>query len=160
MNTQEKVWEEVKTDELVEGYKLYLDKDGEYNPKIYEAMAKVCNEKQELIIADHRPKYFSLEKMPEPTVEEKSNQVKSVRNQYMSEILNKVERYETQKAAEIKTTDSAETYKNYLLYLQYLRDIPQSADFPNIEVLTFDKWKETNSSDIVLTEKETESKVI
>lgn len=70
MNTQEKVWEEAKTDELVEGYKLYLDKDGEYNPKIYEAMAKVCNEKQELIIADHRPKYFSLEKMPEPTEEE------------------------------------------------------------------------------------------
>ena len=70
MNTQEKVWEEAKTDELVEGYKLYLDKDGEYNPKIYEAMAKVCNEKQELIIADHRPKYFSLEKMPEPTKEE------------------------------------------------------------------------------------------
>ena len=45
MNTQEKVWEEAKTDELVEGYKLYLDKDGEYNSKIYEAMAKVCNEK-------------------------------------------------------------------------------------------------------------------
>lgn len=146
MNTQEKVWEEVKTDELVEGYKLCLDKDGEYNPKIYEAMAKVCNEKQELIIADHRPKYFSLEKMPEPTVEEKSNQVKSVRNQYMAETLNKVERYETQKAAEIETTDSAETYKNYLLYLQYLRDIPQSADFPDIEVLTFDKWLNLSSN--------------
>lgn len=70
MNMQEKVWDEAKTDELVAGYKLYLDKDGEYNPKIYEAMAKVCNEKQELIIADHRPDYFSLEKMPEPTKEE------------------------------------------------------------------------------------------
>lgn len=158
MNTQEKVWEEAKTDELVEGYKLYLDKDGEYNPKIYEAMAKVCNEKQELIIADHRPDYFSLEKMPEPTAEEKSNQVKSVRNQYMAETLNKVERYEKQKAIGLDTTESEDTYRNYLLYLQYLRDVPQSADFPNVEVLTFDEWKEPNSSDIVLTE--TESEVI
>lgn len=149
MNTQEKVWEEAKTDELVEGYKLYLDKDGEYNPKIYEAMAKVCNEKQELIIADHRPEYFSLEKMPEPTKEEKSNQVKSIRNQYMSEILNKTERYETQKAAEIETTDSAETYRNYLLYLQYLRDVPQSVDFPNVEVLTFDEWKNVDKKDVI-----------
>ena len=66
----------------------------------------------------------------------------------------------TQKAAEIETTDSAETYRNYLLYLQYLRDIPQSEDFPDVEVLTFDEWKETSSSDIVLTEKETESEVI
>ena len=160
MNTQEKVWEEAKTDELVEGYKLYLDKDGEYNPKIYEAMAKVCNEKQELTIVDHRPDYFSLEKIPEPTVEEKSNQVKSIRNQYLSDTLARCDRYEKQKAIGLDTTESEDTYRNYLLYLQYLRDVPQSADFPNIEVLTFDKWKETNSSDIVLTEKETESEVI
>lgn len=142
MNTQEKVWEEPKIEELVEGFKLPIDEDGECNPKIYEAMAKVCNEKQGLIIADHRPDYFSLEKMPEPTVEEKSNQVKSVRNQYMSEILNKVERYEKQKAIGLDTTESEDTYRNYLLYLQYLRDVPQSADFPNVEVLTFDKWVE------------------
>lgn len=142
MNTQEKIWEEAKVDELVEGYKLYLDEDGEYNLKIYEAMAKVCNEKQELIIADHRPDYFSLEKMPEPTVEEKSNQVKSIRNQYMSDTLARCDRYEKQKAIGLETTESAETYRNYLFYLQYLRDVPQSADFPNIEVLTFDKWVE------------------
>ena len=160
MDTQEKVWEDPKIDELVEGYKLYLDKDGEYNPKIYEAMAKVCNEKQELIIADHRPDYFSLEKMPEPTVEEKSNQVKSIRNQYLSDTLARCDRYEKQKSGLLPTTDTYDTYLNLLKYLQYLRDVPQSENFPNIEVLTFDKWKETNSSDIVLTEKETESEVI
>lgn len=80
------------------------------------------------------------EKIIEQQNIEKSNQVKSIRNQYMSEILNKTERYETQKAAGIETTDSAETYRNYLLYLQYLRDVPQSENFPNIEVLTFDEW--------------------
>ena len=160
MNTQEKVWEEAKIDELVEGYKLYLDKDGEYNPKIYEAMAKVCNEKQELTIVDHRPDYFSLEKIPEPTVEEKSNQVKSIRNQYLSDTLARCDRYEKQKAIGLDTTESEDTYRNYLLYLQYLRDVPQSENFPNVEVLTFDEWIETNSSNTILTEKETESEVI
>ena len=143
MNTQEKTWEEVKTDELVEGYKLYLDKDGEYNLKIYEAMAKICNEKQELTIVDHRPDYFSLEKIPEPTVEEKSNQVKSIRNQYMSDTLARCDRYEKQKSGLLTTTDTYDTYLNLLKYLQYLRDVPQSADFPNIEVLTFDEWSVT-----------------
>ena len=127
---------------LVEGFRLPLDEKGEYDVEIYSAMAEVCNKNQELTIVDHRPEYFSLEKIPEPTVEEKSNQVKSIRNQYMSEILNKTERYQMQKAAGIETTDSEETYKNYLLYLQYLRDVPQDKDFPNVEVLTFEAWSD------------------
>ena len=100
------------------------------------------------------------EKVIEQQNIEKSNQVKSIRNQYLSDTLARCDRYEKQKAIGLDTTESEDTYRNYLLYLQYLRDVPQSADFPNIEVLTFDKWKETNSSDIVLTEKETESEVI
>ena len=123
-------------------------------------MAEVCNKNQELTIVDHRPDYFSLEKIPEPTVEEKSNHVKSIRNQYLSDTLSRCDRYEKQKAIGLDTTESEDTYRNYLLYLQYLRDIPQSENFPNVEVLTFDEWKETSSSDIVLTEKETESEVI
>ena len=91
---------------------------------------------------------------------EKSNQVKSIRNQYLSDTLSRCDRYEKQKAIGLDTTESEDTYRNYLLYLQYLRDIPQQLEFPNIEVLTFDEWKETSSSDIVLTEKETESEVI
>ena len=100
------------------------------------------------------------EKVIEQQKIEKSNQVKSIRNQYLSDTLSRCDRYEKQKAIGLDTTESEDTYRNYLLYLQYLRDVPQSADFPNIEVLTFDKWKETSSSDIVLTEKETESEVI
>ena len=71
---------------------------------------------------------------------EKSNQVKSIRNQYLSDTLARCDRYEKQKAIGLDTTESEDTYRNYLLYLQYLRDVPQSADFPNIEVLTFDEW--------------------
>lgn len=70
----------------------------------------------------------------------KSNQVKSIRNQYMSDILARCDRYEKQKSGLLPTTDTYDTYLNLLKYLQYLRDIPQSENFPNIEVLTFDKW--------------------
>ena len=132
----------MEQEKLVEGFRLPVNEKGEYDVEIYSAMAEVCNKNQELTIVDHRPEYFSLEKIPEPTVEEKSNQVKSIRNQYMSEVLNKTERYQTQKEAGIESTDSEETYKNYLIYLQYLRDVPQDKDFPNVEVLTFEAWSD------------------
>ena len=145
------------------GYKLYCNDKGEYDTDEYSKMVDyvVANGYE---ILDKRPECFEIVEPKKPTQEEldaqNANRIRSIRSEYMAETLNKVERYETQKSAEIETTDSAETYRNYLLYLQYLRDVPQSADFPNIEVLTFDKWKETSSSDIVLTEKETKSEVI
>ena len=100
------------------------------------------------------------EKVIEAQNIEKSNQVKSIRNQYLSDTLACCDRYEKQKAIGLDTTESEDTYRNYLLYLQYLRDVPQSENFPNVEVLTFDEWKEPNSSDVVLIEKETEGEVI
>lgn len=127
------------------GFKLYCDDKGEYNTDEYSKMVDfvVANGYE---ILDKRPKYFEIVEPKKPTQEEldaeNANRIRSIRGEYMAETLNKVERYETQKAAGIETTDSAETYKKYLLYLQYLRDVPQSADFPNAEVLTFDKWVE------------------
>ena len=87
------------------------------------------------------------EKVIEQQKIEKSNQVKSIRNQYLSDTLARCDRYEKQKAIGLDTTESEDTYRNYLLYLQYLRDVPQQLEFPNIEVLTFDEWKEPNSSE-------------
>ena len=80
------------------------------------------------------------EKVIEQQNIEKSNQVKSIRNQYLSDTLARCDRYEKQKAIGLDTTESEDTYRNYLLYLQYLRDVPQQLEFPNIEVLTFDEW--------------------
>ena len=132
------------------GYKLYCNEKGEYDYDEYSKMVDftVTNNYE---ILDKRPEYFEIVEPKKPTQEEldaqNANRVRSIRGEYMAETLNKVERYETQKAAGIETTDSAETYRNYLLYLQYLRDVPQSENFPNIEVLTFDEWKDTNSSE-------------
>lgn len=125
------------------GYKLKCAEDGSFNYEEYAKMAEFCRENN-FEIEDKRPEYFEIVEAKKLSDEEiynqKANAVRSIRSEYMAETLNKVERYETQKNAGIEATDSAETYKNYLLYLQYLRDIPQSENFPNIEVLTFDKW--------------------
>ena len=145
------------------GYKLYCNEKGEYDTDEYSKMVDfvVANGYE---ILDKRPEYFEIVEPKKPTQEEldaqNANRIRSIRSEYMAETLNKVERYETQKAIGLDTTESEDTYRNYLLYLQYLRDIPQSENFPNVEVLTFDKWKEIISSNIVLTEKETESEVI
>lgn len=80
------------------------------------------------------------EKVIEAQNIEKSNQVKSIRNQYLSDTLARCDRYEKQKAIGLDTTESEDTYRSYLLYLQYLRDVPQAKNFPDIEVLTFDEW--------------------
>ena len=80
------------------------------------------------------------EKVIEQQNIEKSNQVKSIRSQYLSGTLARCDRHEKQKAIALDTTGCEDTYRNYLLYLQYLHDVPQSEDFRNIEVLTFDKW--------------------
>lgn len=137
---KEKEWAETNSEELIDGYKLPIDEDGDFNPNIYEAMVVKCQSGL-FEIKDCRPDYFELvKKSDDALTQEKANYIRSIRSQYMAEILNKVERYEKQKAAEIETTDSAETYQNYLLYLQYLRDVPQSENFPDVEVLTFEEW--------------------
>lgn len=72
--------------------------------------------------------------------DKKSKEVKEIRNNYLQEIISKVDRYKNQKEIGIETTDTEETYKQYLLYLQYLRDIPQSENFPNEDVKTFEEF--------------------
>ena len=125
------------------GYKLYCNDKGEYDTDEYSKMVDyvVANGYE---ILDKRPEYFEIVELKKPTQEEldaqNANRVRSIRGEYMAETLNKVERYEKQKAIGLDTTESEDTYRNYLLYLQYLRDVPQSENFPNIEVLTFDEW--------------------
>ena len=128
------------------GYKLYCNEKGEYDTDEYSKMVDyvVANG---LEILDKRPEYFEIVEPKKPTQEEldaqNANRVRSIRSEYMAETLNKVDRYEKQKAIGLDTTESEDTYRNYLLYLQYLRDVPQSENFPNVEVLTFDEWSVT-----------------
>lgn len=76
----------------------------------------------------------------ELTTEEKANSIRSRRDFLIRCFSWRIERYKSQQEIGIETTDSNETYLSILRYLQYLRDIPEQQDFPNIELLTFEQW--------------------
>ena len=52
-----------------------------------------------------------------------------------------------------------EGQNQYKEYRQYLLDIPQQENFPDAKILTFEEWKESNSSDNIPSE-DVESEVI
>lgn len=68
---------------------------------------------------------------PEKPVEQKAAEVRAERDRRIDSVRWRIERYQTQKAAGLETTDTAEHYKAILLYVQALRDVPEQAGFPD-----------------------------
>lgn len=81
---------------------------------------------------------------PNKCIEELIKEKRDIRNNAINVILWRIDRYNQQKKLNIETTDSEEEYLNILKYIQYLRDIPQQLQFPNIDILTYDDWKINN----------------
>lgn len=79
-------------------------------------------------------------KASEKTTEQLAQEKRAERDSAINSILWRVERYNQQKQLNISTTDTEEEYLNILKYIQYLRDIPLSNDFPNTIILTYDDW--------------------
>lgn len=78
---------------------------------------------------------------PEPTVDEKKEMVRTVRDQYINEIEWRVSRYRDQKELGMATTDDENTYIQILEYMQYLRDYPESSEtWYEQNPLTFEEW--------------------
>ena len=69
---------------------------------------------------------------PEKPIELIAEEVRATRNTLLSE---------TDKFMTIDYPITDEEKQNYIKYREYLRYIPDSKDFPNIEVLTFEQWK-------------------
>lgn len=65
------------------------------------------------------------------------------RDAAINSILWRVERYSQQKQLGIATTDSENEYVKILQYIQYLRDLPEQAGFPNVEIMTFEQYVES-----------------
>lgn len=63
-------------------------------------------------------------------IEQKKSEVRAERDRRIDAIRWRIERYQTQEAAGLETTDTAENYKAILLYVQSLRDVPEQAGFP------------------------------
>lgn len=69
---------------------------------------------------------------PEKPAEQKAAEARAERDRRINAIRWRIERYQTQAAAGMETTDTAEQYKAILLYVQALRDVPAQAGFPDV----------------------------
>ena len=85
--------------------------------------------------------YYLKGYAPEKPVEVKQEEVREDRDNKLNGIFWRVERYQTQRESELKTTDDKETYVDILLYLQYLRDYPQKEEWWEQNALDFDEWR-------------------
>lgn len=77
---------------------------------------------------------------PSKPLEQLSAEKRAERNEAINGIIWRVQRYEQQKQLCIETADSEETYHKILEYIQYLRVLPQSQNFPNMDVKNFNEW--------------------
>lgn len=68
---------------------------------------------------------------PEKPIEQKAAEARAERDRRIDAIRWRIERYQTQEAAGLETTDTAEQYKEILIYVQALRDVPEQAGFPD-----------------------------
>lgn len=67
---------------------------------------------------------------PEKPDDIKAAEIRAERDRRIDAIRWRIERYQTQQAAGLETTDTAEHYKAILLYVQALRDVPEQEGFP------------------------------
>ena len=106
--------------------KLYKN---EMTNEKYADLAVYCN--QNGLIIEDKGEYLEAVNPPEKTVEEKEAEVRAERDRRIDAVRWRIERYQTQEAAGIETTDTVEQYKAILLYVQALRDVPEQAGFPD-----------------------------
>lgn len=76
----------------------------------------------------------------EISVDSTKQKIRDERDNMINSILWRIERYNQQKQLGIETTDSESEYMAILQYIQYLRDVPEQAGFPSVELLSFEDW--------------------
>lgn len=106
--------------------KLYKNK---MTNEKYADLAVYCNENG--MIIEDKGDYLEAVNPPEPTDEQKAAEARAERDRRIDAIRWRIERYQTQAAAGLETTDTADQYKSILLYIQALRDVPEQAGFPD-----------------------------
>lgn len=111
-----------------------------YTDEQYADLAVYCNENN-CFIYDAGDYLESVENPPHvPTEEEKAAQLRKQRDALINGIEWRISRYRDQHELEIETSDTTETYIQILQYIQYLRDIPETEGFPDIQIQTFEEW--------------------
>ena len=106
-------------DKYSEAYSFIKDKDGLSIEEIEPEKGK---------------RRYKIVKIPDKSIEQKCSEFRMKRDEAINNIIWRIERYEQQKKLNISTSDSEEDYMNILLYIQYLRDLPNDEEFPNLEI--------------------------
>ena len=65
------------------------------------------------------------------TTEQRAEEIRSKRDGLIDDVMWRVERYQTQKALGVTTTDSETQYRAVLAYIEELRQVPEQAGFPD-----------------------------
>ena len=84
--------------------------------------------------------------------EQTAAEVRAERDKRIDAVRWRIERYQTQAAADLPTTDTAEQYQALLIYVQALRDVPEQDGFPDNIV-----WPEIEVKEEHTVEEPTES---
>lgn len=95
-----------------------------------------CNQNNAMIVKLDSDEY-EIVAIPDSTTDEIASQKRAQRNA----LLEATDKYTS--VPDLPITD--EVREQYKEYRQYLRDIPTNPAFPNVEILTFDAWVESQS---------------
>ena len=66
------------------------------------------------------------------TPDQRAEEIRSKRDGLIDDIMWRAERYQTQKALGVTTTDSEEQYRAVLAYIEELRQVPEQPGFPDV----------------------------
>ena len=110
-----------------------------YTNAQYADLAVYCNNNGKVI--EDKGDYLEAVNLPEPTVEELQAQVRAVRNSYLETYV------DPKQLVMVWNSLTAEEQELYKDYRQYLLDYPQTEGWYEQNPLTFDEWKQSNSSE-------------
>ena len=65
------------------------------------------------------------------SAEEKAQEIRDRRDSLIEQVMWRVERYQTQQALGVDTTDTEEQYRSVLQYIEELRNVPEQTGFPD-----------------------------
>lgn len=82
----------------------------------------------------------------DPAIEQYKAQKRAERDAKIETYEWRMSRYERQKAINIETTDTEETYLKLCQYIQDLRDITKQDKWWSSPILTFEEWKEDSNA--------------
>jgi hypothetical protein len=126
---------------------LYVDKIVDHRLGNYTPFRKVAKANGwEIVLEDEEValgydgNLYEKDYLPEKSNDLLANEIRNKRDDMLSSIKWRIERFEEQTYMGIPTNDTEEDYRNILKYKQYLRDITTDENFPNIELKTLEEF--------------------